>query len=83
MNTNSRTNRLSILLLIAMILPFTTVNAQSENDDEFGVWTTLEASKKINKKLKAGFEAEFRTMDGVDDIERYSLGARIDYKLNK
>ena len=83
MNTNSRTNRLSILLLSAMILPFTTVNAQSENDDEFGVWTTLEASKKINKKLKAGFEAEFRTMDGVDDTERYSLGARIDYKLNK
>ena len=82
MNTNLKNNSM-IALLIAMILPFTTVNAQSENDDEFGVWTTLEASKKINKKLKLDFEAELRTIEGVGDIERVSLGAGASYKFTK
>lgn len=84
MNTNLKNRkRVAAYLLIAVfaLSPFFNANAQS--DDEFGVWTTLEASKKINKKFKAAFEAEFRTLDGVGSVERYSLGARIDYKIAK
>lgn len=84
MNTNLKNRkRVAAYLLLAVfaLSPFFSANAQS--DDEFGVWTTLEASKKINKKFKAAFEAEFRTLDGVGSVERYSLGARIDYKITK
>ena len=57
MNTNLKTKKrlIECLLMAAFILaPVSGANAQSE-DDEFGVWTTLEASKKINKKLKLDF----------------------------
>ena len=77
MNTNSKTKKrlFGYLLLATLALaPVLSANAQSE-DDEFGVWTTIEASKKINKKLKLDFEAELRTVDGVGDIERVSFGA--------
>ena len=82
MNTNSKTKKrlFGYLLLATLALaPVLSANAQSE-DDEFGVWTTIEASKKINKKLKLDFEAELRTVDGVGDIERISFGAGASYK---
>lgn len=85
MNTNLKTKKklLGCLLLAALILaPVLGASAQSE-DDEFGVWTTLEASKKINKKLKLDFEAELRTIEGVGDIDRVSVGAGASYKLAK
>ena len=65
MNTNSKTKKRLIkymLLAVLAIAPLCTTNAQSD-DDEFGVWTTLEASKKINKKLKLDFEAELQTRE--------------------
>lgn len=85
MNTNLKTKKrlFGCLLLAAFILaPVLGANAQNE-DDEFGVWTTLEASKKINKKLKLDFEAELRTIEGVGDIDRVSAGAGASYKFTK
>lgn len=85
MNTNLKTKKrlFGCLLLAAFILaPVLGANAQNA-DDEFGVWTTLEASKKINKKLKLDFEAELRTIEGVGDIDRVSVGAGASYKLAK
>lgn len=85
MNTNSKTKKKLVKYLILAVLtiaPFCASNAQSEND-EFGVWTTLEASKKINKKLKLDFEAELRTIEGFGDLDRVSLGAGASYKLAK
>lgn len=85
MNTNLKTKKklFGCLLLAAFILaPVLGANAQNE-DDEFGVWTTLEASKKINKKLKLDFEAELRTIEGVGDIDRVSVGAGASYKFTK
>ena len=85
MNTNSRTKKKwAVMFLTAMLIiaPFCSADAQS-NDDEFGVWATVEASKKINKKLKFDFEAELRTLEGVGNMERVSLGAGASYKLTK
>jgi long-subunit fatty acid transport protein len=85
MNTNSRTKKNLALYLLAAVFafaPLCNAGAQS-NENEFGVWTTLEASKKINKKLKLDFEAELRTIEGVGDIERLSLGAGASYKFTK
>ena len=70
------------LTAMLVIVPFCSADAQS-NDDEFGVWATVEASKKINKKLKLDFEAELRTLEGVANMERVSLGAGASYKLTK
>ena len=85
MNTNSNnTSRGIIALLIAIftLAPLSNVNAQS-SDDEFGVWATFEASKKINKKFKFAADAEFRTYDFVNNIERAAIGVKIEYKILK
>ncbi len=85
MNTNSRTKKRLIgylLLAVFAIAPFCSANAQSE-DDEFGVWTTFEASKKINKKLKVVGDVEFRTYDFVNNIERAAIGVKLEYKILK
>ena len=49
MNTNLK-NKATLALLVAMLIlsPLCNINAQS-SEDEFGLWTTFEASKKINK----------------------------------
>lgn len=85
MNISSKTKKYwtSTLLIAAFaIAPFFNSKAQAD-ENEFGIWTTFEASKKINKKLKLDFEAEVRTIEGVGDIERVSLGAGASYKLTK
>lgn len=85
MNTNSRTKKRLVkymLFVLFTLTPFVGANAQDGNDD-FGVWGTVEASKKINKKLKLDFEAELRSLEGVGEIERVSVGAGASYKLTK
>lgn len=85
MNTNSN-NRSSwikfLTIAILAVAPLCSITAQSE-DDEFGVWTTIEASKKINKKLKLDFEAEMRTIEGVENFDRFAIGAGLSYKFTK
>ena len=85
MNTNSNNSRKSIVaMLIAMLIfaPLCKANAQAE-ENEFGIWTTVEASKKINKKFKVVGDAELRTYDFVSNIERTTIGAKVEYKMLK
>ena len=65
-----------------MLVPLCNANAQS-GEDEFGVWATVEASKKINKKFKFIADAELRTYDFVNNVERATVGAKIEYKILK
>ena len=83
MNTNLKNNSM-IALLIAMFMlaPLCNANAQSV-DDEFGIWTTFEASKKINKKFKVVGDIEFRTYDFVSNVERVAIGVKLEYKILK
>ena len=65
-----------------MLAPVCSANAQG-GDDDFGIWATVEASKKINKKFKFVADAELRTIDFVNDIERATIGAKFEYKILK
>ena len=83
MNTNLKNNSI-IALLIAMFMlaPLCNANAQA-TEDEFGIWATVEASKKINKKFKVVGDVEFRTYDFVNNIERAAIGVKLEYKILK
>lgn len=51
--------------------------------EDTGVGIEVSASKKIVKGLEASVEAEVRTQDAVSQMERWSIGAGIDYKILK
>ena len=76
-----RKNIITLIVAIFTLAPLCDVNAQS--DDEFGIWATFEASKKINKKFKFVADAELRTYDFVSNIERATIGAKFEYKILK
>lgn len=60
-------------------MPCSQAFADDECDD-FGVWTSIDASKKISEKVKLGLEGEFRTSDGLKIVDRRSLGVSFSYK---
>lgn len=85
MNTNSNKNtvKATLLLLAAMLFaPLGNVKAQSD-ENEFGIWATVEASKKLNKQFKIVADAEFRTFDFVSNVERAAIGVKVEYKILK
>ena len=51
-----------LLIIIAAMAFATTGYAQS---DDFGIWTSIEAQKKINKKFNLSLEGELRTRDNA------------------
>lgn len=51
--------------------------------DDFGLWTSIEVQKKINKKWNVAVEAELRTRDDVSTVDRWSGGFDVDYKIVK
>jgi hypothetical protein len=77
-----RKNIIALLVAVFTLAPLCSVNAQSE-EHESGIWATIEASKKINKKFKFVADAEVRTFDFVSNIERASIGAKFEYKILK
>lgn len=81
MNLKSRIKRgVAYAMAFALsAMPMTQVFANDDNDD-FGVWTSIDASKKLTDKMKFGIEGEFRTTDGVKELGRRSLGVSLSYK---
>ena len=71
-----------MLVAMFMLAPLCNANAQA-TEDEFGIWATVEASKKINKKFKVVGDVEFRTYDFVNNIERAAIGVKLEYKILK
>ena len=83
MNTNLKNNgMIALLIAMFMLAPLCNANAQA-TEDEFGIWATVEASKKINKKFKVVGDVEFRTYDFVNNIERTAIGVKLEYKILK
>lgn len=69
----------SFFVLILMALTFVSVAAQEDND--FGIWISANAKKKINRKWGVCAEAELRTVNGFGDINRWSVGLQGDYNI--
>ena len=62
---------------IGCLLWATTV-AMAQSD--FGVWTSIEGSTKLNKSLELSLEGEFRTQDMSSKTERIATGVSLSYK---
>ena len=70
-------------LLAALALAVSSLGSvQAGNDDNQGFWTSFDATKKINSKFKIGTELEFRTNDILKEIDRFSVGFNLQYKIN-
>ena len=50
---------------------------------DFGVWTSIEASTKLNKQLELSLEAEYRTQENSASTERIATGIILSYKNKK
>lgn len=53
--------------------------AQAQSD--FGIWSEVNAEKKINKQWNVGLGVEWRTRDNVSKTDRWSFGLNTEYKL--
>lgn len=49
--------------------------------DDLGIWTSLKAQKKVFPGLDTSFEMEMRTRDGLKNLDRWSVGTGLAYKL--
>lgn len=70
------------ILLVLLCCFVTSLSCQAQGDD-FGIWTSIEVQKKINKKWNVAAEAEMRTRDDVGTVDRWSGGLDVDYKIVK
>ena len=68
-----------ILGTACLVMAASTVAAQSD----FGVWTSIEGSTKLNKKLELSLEGEYRTQDMTTMTERVSGAVNLSYKDKK
>ena len=50
---------------------------------DFGVWSSIEASTKLNKQLELSVEGEYRTQDMSSQTERIATGIGLSYKNKK
>lgn len=85
MNTNLKIKDIIAKALFAIaitIIPSHSINAQKSSDD-FGIWGTVEFSKKVNKKSKFVIDAEVRSIEAVSDFERIAVGAKLDYEIKQ
>ena len=85
MNTSLKIKDIIAKTLFAIaitIIPSHSINAQKSNDD-FGIWGTVEFSKKVNKKSKFVIDAEVRSIEAVSDFERIAVGAKLDYEIKQ
>ena len=82
MNSRLKNKNFARLLAVAVValFSFSAAQAQSECDD-FGVWTSLNASKKLTERLKLGFEGELRSIEGVSQMDRRSIGVDFSYEI--
>lgn len=67
-----------LLLLMLLALP-TLLRAQSD----FGLWYSVGAEKKINKRWAVAVEGEFRTRNNARTADRWDVGISTDYKVMK
>lgn len=71
--------RITLILMVALLsLAAGEVRAQS---DDFGVWTSINAKKKLSKAWTLYAEGEMRTRDALSEVERWSGNVGVAYRI--
>ena len=69
-------------LTLLLLLLCTIVRAQSTGDD-FGIWYTLGAQKKLSQQLSISLEGEYRTRNNARTTDRWTIEAAAAWKPNR
>lgn len=72
-----------LIILASLCLPMGAVQAQADDNDDFGVWTEISVKKELTQTLDLGFEGEIRTGNNSSTIDRLSGGIALNYKPSK
>ncbi|MDP4276955.1 MAG: DUF2490 domain-containing protein [Bacteroidota bacterium] len=67
--------------LLLIVLSGIGVKALAQNAD-FGLWSTIDLSKKLNNGLTFAFEEEYRLRNNLLTTDRFESTFEIDYKVN-
>ena len=78
MSETMKERKMMILALLAIMMLPMKMFAQK---DDFGMWFSVAADKKINSKWSVGVESEFRTRDDMKTADRWSMGVDGGYKV--
>ena len=73
-----RNKKIAAALGIALLLP-----AAAAAQSDFGLWLSAGAEKKINKRWSVEAEAEMRTRNDAQTVDRYDVGLTGEYKICK
>lgn len=72
-----RNKKIALLLAAALFAPMA---AQAQSSD-FGLWLSAGVEKKINKKWSVGIDADFRTRNDAQTVDRWDIGLNGEYKI--
>lgn len=67
-------------LLVIFFAGTTVARAQSS---DFGVWAAIETEKKLSKKWSINGELDFRTMNGLSTVRRWTIKPGVEYNAFK
>ena len=67
-----------IMMCVTLCLALTGANAQGE---DFGVWTSISAKKKLSKMWTVSAEGEYRTRDGLNATDRWAANIGVEARL--
>lgn len=74
--------RRKILLFAVVLTASMAVSNASAESDDFGLWLSAGAEKRIDKRWSVGIEGEFRTRDNGCTADRWSVGIDGEYKIS-
>lgn len=72
-----KSKQVFLFLSLLALLP---AGLQAQSDD-LGVWASAEVKKRITTGLDASVEGEFRTRDGLSQVERWAATAQLSYRI--
>lgn len=80
-----RVKQVTLLVLILQLMTTgsrLTTRASAQSDD-FGMWYSLTAEKKLSRKWSVDVEGEFRTRNDAKTADRWSIGVDGEYKITR
>lgn len=72
-----------IFVILAGILTCTSQSTKAQSSDDFGIWSTIEVEKKLNKKWAINGELELRTRENTSEVGRWGMKLGGEYAFIK